>query len=268
MFEVMSRIVRITRPPSDNSMFSYVNTMMSLAHIAETRGMLSFVDWTSGNHPTVYSDPEASGIMANMWEWYFEQPHGVSRAPDDCETWVWVDGKFPGSFRYNFWSKDDLLHKQSIISRLLRPNYAVKELVTILETRYGILAGNTIAVSYRGNDAVRDSREVKPISCHIEVVDALKRQYPAYKIWIQTDDSVVLESFLKAFPEAIRIEEFEVISNPDLYVDKVSRKSGFQRGLYAVAMMAIMSRCAVLVKNISNLSDMASASSTGEIIHV
>lgn len=265
----MSRYVRINRPPSDSSLFSYVLTMMGLAHHAETMGRLCYVDWTGGYFPVVYSDSQASDTKANMWEWYFEQPHGIVEAPSGCETWTFVEGKYPNEFRYSHWSVEDLVHKQSVVRRLLRPNSSALEYATLIQARYHIEPSNTIAVSYRGNDAVTDGRNYpKSIACYFDTVDGLLSDYPDFKVWIQTDDSNAFSEFKQRYPSSLSIDEFNTISNPSQYVDKVSMKRGYQRGLDAVAKMIILSRCSVMVKNMSNLSDMASALSHGRIIHI
>lgn len=267
--EAMSKYVRINRPPSDNSIFSYVLTMMALAHHAETLGLLCYVDWTSGNCPIVYTDPEASNIKPNMWEWYFDQPHGVMEAPSDCDTWTFIEGKYPNEFRYNHWSIEDLVYKQSIVSRLLIPNLPTLKFAASIQSKYGIKPSKTIAVSYRGNDAVTDSRRgMKSITYYFDTLNRLIEEHPDFLVWIQTDDSSVLDAFKDKYPSSISIGEFETISDPSTYADEVSKKRGYQRGLEAVTKMVILSRCAVLVKNMSNLSDMAAASSHGKIIHI
>ena len=202
----------------------------------------------------------------------FEQPHGINPDAEFSDTWPFVDGDHKEYFKYDHFSPEDLAHKRSIFPRLLSPVKAVHDLADSLLKAYDIDPTKTVAVQFRGNDSLYDTiptRKGRPtLSHYYGIVDEVLGRYPGFKVWIQTDDSEISSDFRKRYPNSVQVKYFETIHSPNLYTDYVSPKSGYQRGLDPAAMMVMLSRCAVMVKSVSNLADVAAALGNGEIIHL
>jgi hypothetical protein len=217
--------------------------------------------------PGVYCDPKVSNELGpNVWDWYFEQPHGTSHHDPMPEVWQFHHDQYPEYFRYAYYSADDAKYKRSVIPRMLKIKPSVTSKAEALFSSYGMVPSKTIGFSYRGNNGAVGDRLFKPISDYFPVLNEVMARHPEFKVWIQTDDSRVLEEFKKTYPDAVRVGEFETIHDPVEFVDRVSPKSGYERGLDAATMMLMLSQCAVLLRNFGNLSDMSAALSVGDDI--
>lgn len=245
-----------------------------MVKLAETGNLRAYVDWSGQDVPFEYSDPEASERFGpNMWDWYFEQPHGLTGSEPMVDTWVFDKISSPHYFTFDVCTPEDLTFKRSIIPRLLRPLESGRRLAEGLFDEYNVDPSKTISVQYRGNDSLHDpyrpASHQKSLMDHEDMITGLLVKYPDHKIWIQSDDLGVIEKFRERFPGSLTIKYFlSIPHNAGKYSDQLSTKSGYHRGLDAVAMMIMFSMCSVMVKSISNLAEIAASLSTGEIIHI
>lgn len=269
----MSKIIRVVRKANDFTLFSNAFSAISLVCQAEKEGALAVVDWTEEYSPIVYRDPEASALIGpNIWEWYFEQPHGLPIGTPYNHVWEFSDDGNNGFLKYDHFSPENLALKRSVFPRLLRPVCAVTHLADKLLKEYRINPENTVAVQFRGNDSLHDTipsrKGRKTLEHYYAVIDEAISRHPGFKVWIQTDDVSICADFMRRYPQSVRVNYFEQLSSPNQYTDRCSPKSGYDRGLDPAAMMVMLSRCAVMVKSVSNLADVAAALGTGEIIHI
>jgi hypothetical protein len=208
-----------------------------------------------------------------MWEWYFEQPHGLKESDGPFDTWAFVQDSSPEYFTFNLCTPEDLAYKRTILPRLLRPLEVGRKLADRLFDENHIDPSKTIVVQYRGNDSLHDPWTAylkrKPLMEYCSLIDGLLDSHPGHRLWIQSDDADVILEFKKRYPDSATVPYFmSVPHTPNQYVDQMSPKSGYHRGLDAVAMMIMLSRCSVMVKSISNLAEIAASLSTGEVIHI
>jgi len=270
----MKKIIRVVRPTNNFTLFSNVFSSLSVVYLAELHGHLAYVDWSGELAPSVYQDIDAiSKFGPNIWDWYFEQPHCISSDDTISDTWIFVDGEHKEYFKYDYFTPEDMAHKRSIFPRLLRPLKAVHDLAYSLFKEYGIDPSKTVAVQFRGNDSLHDtipSRKGRPtLSHYYGIINEVLGRNPGFRIWIQTDDAEISNDFIKKYPDSVKVKYFETIHHAsNLYTDLVSPKPGYQRGLDPAAMMVMLSRCAVMIKSVSNLADIAAALGNGEIIHI
>ena len=142
----------------------------------------------------------------------------------------------------------------------------VKAHAARLLSKYSLLPDSTVAVSYRGTDMGTDGRRAVPLSSFLQVVGTLDDRYPAYKVWVQTDDAYAKDALRSKYPKATYIDDFNTSYRKDTFADADSPKSGYERGLDVAAMILMLSRCKVLVNNGGNLVAIASHLSEGEVI--
>jgi hypothetical protein len=271
--EKLQKIVELKRKscPPPASLSSWIVTTLAMAYSAELNDLLAYVEWSVEYQPMAYSDDPAAKALHgnNVWDWYFEQPHSVASDTKRDETWYWgtpvpayrLDDRFNLGQIYCSRGK-------SVIPRLFRPNEVVKAYADRLLDKCGLTPDNTIAVSYRGTDLGTDGRHATPLSNFFPVVDTLIARYPMYKVWVQTDDAYAKDALQSKFPKSVFVNDFVTSYRKDTFSDNASPKYGYERGLDVAAMILMLSRCKVLVKNSCNLAVIASHLSEGEVIDV
>lgn len=274
----MNGSVRLVRPRNDMSLFSHAWSMLSMVLKAEMDGLRAYIDldlkelqtyrdyYTGEERRGIYYDADAfREFGSNLWDWCFDQPHEV--IPDDGmdETRSFIDAEFPCYFKYNTMDSGDVKYKRSIIPRLLRVKQAVLSRSQDLFGSHDLDPHKTIAFLYRANNKCGEC-VVRPLSAYFSVLDAAVCRYPAFKVWFQTDSLVAVSEFRKRYKDSVSVSHFETINDPRGWVEQFSPRSGYQRAIDAASLMFMLSRCAVLLRNFSNLADMSAALSTGEDI--
>ena len=130
----------IWRAHRASGFFSNFNHIISHIIAAEKRGLIPVVDQL--NFPTLYNVAEAVDGRRNAWEYYFEQPGGVSLDEVYRSSRVFVcDGADPGG------EPDDY---REFFESHFTPRPAVRE--RIAEFREMASGGKTLGIHFRGKE--------------------------------------------------------------------------------------------------------------------
>jgi len=259
--------VALTRNPSPASLASHVHTMVSMLEYCRLNGHEAYVDWT--NQPAMLYRSAALG--ANQWDWFCEQPTPKWQ-PE--QRWVWDQLNWKlhcpkvGELPFNAETKKEFAKLRRIVPLHLRLNQTVRDYGDALLAKNGIQPELTIAVSFRGTDKGVES-PIAPIEDFFETVEqAINNCTAPMSLWIQAEEIEARRKFRARFPWALWVPEFFAAPSGATFADYLNPKIGVQKGTDACAMMYMMSRCAVIVKNASNLADLAVGLGTSEVYHV
>ncbi len=269
-------IVRVTRQLGTASLASYISTMLSMVHSAQLNGHRAWVDWR-GQPAGLYRDA-GPDLPENQWLWWLEQPM-VAEAPLAAPLWVYEDPAWraqcpiAGDLPWNAQTAEAIARLRAIVPSLLKIQERVRLLGDGLFARHGLDPAKAVAISIRGTDKHAEAHAA-PAEAYVPVLERLQAQHPGLALWVQAEEAAANAWIRGRFPGAMVMEEFYQVGAAPGFIgsgrmaDRTNPKSGYARGLDAVLLLYLFSRCAVLVKNASNLGDLAAGLSTGEIVGV
>jgi hypothetical protein len=197
-----------------------------------------------------------------MFEWYFRQPWCQAKPPSDAAIWVHEESEavlnrhpienFYAFYRNHLFFNDDVIARFEALSR-----------------KYVLRPERTIAVSWRGTDNTTDGRPPTRIERYFPVIDELLEAEPDSALLIKPEERGAADALLERYPKAILPSEFFVaLPGGRRMQDWVSPASGYQRGMQAALLILLFSRCKYLLKNESNLGDIATRLSVGTVIRI
>ena len=244
----------IRRCDTRTGLFSLVETILGHINYALANGYVPVVDMK--NHPNCYLEAEKLGLE-NSWEYYFEQPMGVSlEEAYKGKKVLMCDGSpmdpFPNvemSFFNNedgmldFWkefSKQYLRIKPDIMSDIM------KEYYTLVNKEDRVLGGLC-----RGTDYLRRkpaNHAVQPELSELFLKSkAVMKKYNCNKILVVTEDSEMASCFKKEFGEAYFTNHQELLNyDEELGISEQHSKREndyFLRGKEYLAGIVMLAKC-------------------------
>lgn len=265
----LGQYVLLKRVTPNASIGSYIQTAFSMTWDAISQGMIPVIDL--GISPEFYRDKQAELTLGdNIWEWYFSQtPRAKDLRGTDCIVRTW---EHDGSHRVFPWATFDRLQlrfQRYLIPHFLRFNDEVWKQLDLLEKKHPVDFAKTIAVVYRGTD-FHQIGITAAYENYFKVLDSLMNKYPGHKLYVQTDEQEFLEATTKRYGQrAFHIPYFKVGKQNGPMVDALADRSGYQKGMDAILIMLMLSKCHTLVKGEGNLGDLAAMmKSDEEVYHV
>ena len=252
--------VYLERKDLGASLSSWITTAMNALNAAFAEGLTGYIHWPEHRCPSAYHDREAFARCPNMFEWYFDQPWCQAERPSATPIWVYEDS-------HAITSRHPIDDFSAFYRHYLLFNNDVAARLDALLTRYGLRPEHAIAVSWRGTDNVIDGRPRTPIEKYFPVIDAILEAEPDIAIVAKPEERGATETLLHRYPKAIVPSEFFIADAGEKQMqDWVSPASGYERGMQAVLLILLFSKCKYLLKNNANLSDIATRLSVGKVI--
>lgn len=255
--------VAVTRIPSPASLASHVHTMVSMLENCRLNGHEGWVDWD--NEPAVLYRKLSA---VNQWLHYFEGKSSIMTEQYwtyDRHAWR-RHCPIVGDLPWNAETPEQFDHLRDVVPRHLKVNGAVRDHAQELAINNDLALGRTICVAHRGTDKGIEC-PISPIEDYFETVAGLMVSNPGFDVWIQAEEEETYSKFFHRFPKAKRVKEFFATPRAGTMADFVNPRSGYQKGLDAMAMMHMMSKCPFFLRNASNLHDLAVGLGTGTVYH-
>ena len=254
------RYVFLERKDLGASLSSWIGSAMSLLNAAFVEGLTGCIHWPEHHAPRAYRDRAAFARCPNMFEWYFDQPWCQGPRPLAAPRWTFEDAldlvaRHPIADVSTFW-RQHLLFNADVTARF-----------ETLLARYALRPDRTLAIAWRGTDNVADGRPRIEIDAFFPAIDAILEAEPNLAIVAKPEERGAAEALLHRYPAAIVPEEFFLAEAGETRMqDWVNPASGYERGMEAVLLLLLFSKCKYLLKNNANLSDIASRLSGGQVI--
>jgi hypothetical protein len=238
--------------------------MMSMCRAAELTGHHAYVDW-SGQPAMLYRDKRDG----NQWEWYLEQPM-IERAPSDCPLWTYQQPQWRPSatgweLPWNAQTPEAIATLRRIVPKFLRFKRHIIDRGEALFTRYNLNPQHTVAVSHRGTDKGVEAPIVPIERYYPHITEAVSM---GMQVWVKAEEGAVADKLARRYPGCVIMREFFAAPSMGKLSDAISDRSGYDKGVDAMTMLYMMSRCRVLLKNAGNLSDLAAGLSIGKTVCV
>lgn len=254
--------VALTRLPSPASLMSHVHTMVTMLENCRLNGHEGTVNWF--NLPArLYDDKATYGL--NQWSWYFEGASTLYESPPwiyDRHDWR-RHCPIVGDLPWNAETPEQFAHLREVVPRHLKVNGAVRDHAQELALKNDLSLHKTICVAHRGTDKGIEC-PIAPIEAYYDTID---RSPSSFDIWIQAEEEETYARFKVRYPQAKRVREFWSAPQGGAFSDQINPKSGYQKGLDACAMMYMMSKCPIFLRNASNLHELAVGLGTGTVYH-
>lgn len=231
--------------------FSHMMTNMDMMARALNDGLVPIVDQRVG------MDLYRTAPGENVWERYFIQDPSTQHVLDCATRWRFEEPRY----QFEYFPHTSAANLQQAFGRMfvsqhIRFQPAVWENLNRIKAENRWDPANTLGVFYRGTDKRCDGTPVPPMEAFLEPVERLLHGKSGVRLHLQTDDQRFIDFMLSRFPQATYIEEFQV-SQDGKPIHFNSRKSPYELGMEATALMLLLSDCRFLVKSKSNVSDVA-----------
>lgn len=247
---------------------TWIYCAMAMLWAAEKAGLTAHINWPNdqGRSLVPYRDDAMFARQANMFDWYFEQPHA-----DHCdlltrdETWTWQVP--PPAANYGEFLSLPLDAIKAHYQKNLRLNADVCARGEALARKYDVDFTKTLGVTWRGTDCVLDGRPMMPIETYFPFIDDILTDAPDVRIACTAEEEGVLDALLLRYPQAFKIDEFFASprgrqDNPERF----SPFSGYERGMQPALMVWFFSQCRYYIKNRSSCAAVAGWLSKGHIV--
>jgi hypothetical protein len=233
---------------------------------ADVSGYLPVVDME--RYPTRYNEDDDNGVLGtrNAWEYYFEQPAGISVSQalkldpldyrGDC-IGLFIGGPEPDS--------SDVLAERG--RELVKKFVRVKP--DILAKADAVLPpgvhGDVLGVHVRGTDMRRGYCTAHPIPAsalaHLEEAVALDRERAFARVFLACDESETVELFQKQFGDRLLTlkahrtsADKDVSGGYEWLFDARRELHRYHLGLEVLLDALLLARCGTLLCGISNVS--------------
>ncbi len=237
----------LTHRPGSGALFSVFHTVLGALDFMETNSDCSGLQVNVKDESFYYYDKEYG---ENWWEYYFE--------PIDLGQKTDVVKKFPHCKKIAFALNSEFHMSRKRGNELIQKYIFLKPRVQDrINNFYEInFQGNyVIGVHYRGTDKCCDA-DVVPYKDVYEHLQPIIKNHRNYKIFVATDDYYFLTYMNAHFPgsiiaiNAIRSDKGTGVHNE---FDKKNRN--YKKGEDAVVDCILLSKCNLLLKTSSNLSN-------------
>jgi hypothetical protein len=243
------------------SLSSWITTAMTSLNAAFQEGFGGYINWPRPRSPAAYRDANAFARCPNMFEWYFCQP-SCEACPPGAPAWVYEASQA-------VIGRHSIADKRTFYRRHLLFNTDVTSRMEDLLRKHRIRPENTIAVSWRGTDSVVDGRLRTPIEKYFPVIDGILEAEPEAVIFAKPEERGAAEALLRRYERTIIPSEFFTAKTGETRMqDWLSSATGFERGMQVLLLILVFARCKYLLRNLANLSEIASHLSDGKVIRV
>lgn len=252
----------VRRKSKDAGLFSYFITTLGGIAYAEEHGMVPVVDFQ--NYPNQYILQKEIG-KKNMWEFYFQQPGGIS-LEDALKSKNVVLGN--GNVNYSFppLSKDlfenkngELNHWRAICKKYIFFNDAV---IQRYEQGKAMFSGKKVlGVLCRGTDYVAVKPIGHPVQPNVEMViekaEAAMNKESFDAVYLVTEDVQIVAAFKEKYGDKLLLSQQE-------YIDYDYEKKGFlvfyeenkqdkyNRGMDYLIAVLLLKECKGLITTITS----------------
>jgi hypothetical protein len=237
---------------------------------AERKGLRPYISWPTGKFLQSYEDKERFAVTPNAYDWYFVQPF-VKEPPLENTIWTWELEKWGANVDTTDFQliSEPLSVIRNYYQKHLHFNEETNRRGQLLVNRYGIDFKRTIGLSWRGTDTYLDGRPRLSIGTYFPFIDDILTQDPDLRIACTAEEETILDPLLARYPNSFKIEEF--VSSPfqsKHNPERISKMSGYERGLQPALMVWLFSKCAHYIKNRSSTGAVASWLSNGRIVNL
>lgn len=185
---------------------------------------------------------------ANWWEYYFERiylggsENAVIKVISDRQHDLFA-------YRIDCLSRE---HGFALIERHIRAKLHIREKVDAY-VRANFREAYVIGVHYRGTDKFTEAPRVAYERVHAAVLDAINAARPArHKLFIATDEAAFLDYMLNLHPSGLLYRD--IFRSIDGTPTHWRGESNHDKGEDAVLDFLLLSRCQILIRTASNLS--------------
>lgn len=234
--------------------FSIVASTLAHIHIATSQGLIPVVDFDS--HDSVYRENSPVHGTSNMWEYYFEQPGGMSLG-DIPANFVSIDGTWPKGYPYDLSGAP--LYRE-IWNDYIRLTPATRKFIDSSSETLQI-SHQTLGVHYRGQE-MRTAKGHRYPPTLRQIRDAITwslENADFEDIFLVTEAQQYVHYFVKFFgARVIPSPSFRLSHRNSYTLSRSPRKNHkYLLGLEALRDAVVLSRCGGLVCGRSNLSEAA-----------
>lgn len=250
------RRVFIIRRGSNCGLFSYLQTALSGIKYALDRGWLPVVDLQT--LPTIYHEPDEVGKV-NAWEYYFEQPCGVSlrdveRAQDIVITMDFAWPEYPSVDMALLTGKNGLLaYWREFVRRYVRLQPTVSnEFVRAQCEVFGDQFDDVLGVFVRGTDYTRLHPVGHPAQPTVDQVigdaERLMEELGLKRLFLVTEDREIVRAIGSSFGTALVMKEQQLVNYNGGYIgecniDNHRARERYFRGLDYLINVLLLSKC-------------------------
>ena len=249
----------VIRPSStlEGLLSSYFNVAKNLLW-ANDKGYISYVDYEN-RHCQYYTGREIHGTK-NAWEYYFEQPSGITRTDLSRKKNVLLSGISKDKQSKKAFDKSLKAIQSGKYREIFRSISVRKDLLEEAERRHSELFGTekVLGVYARGTDYVSLKPKGHPIQPTIEMIlsktDEYLKKYAVGHVFVVTEDYSIY-SALKTKYGALVIssdEDFVKDYRPGTYISDTFANDPYERGKNYLIRLLLLSRCDYLVSGITN----------------
>lgn len=234
--------------------FSIVTSTLAHIHIAISQGLIPVVDFDS--HDSVYRENAPVHGTSNMWEYYFEQPAGMSLG-DIGANFVSIDGTWPKGYPYDLSGAP--LYREIWNDYIRFTPVTTKYIDSSSETLQ--ISPKTLGVHYRGQE-MRTAKGHRYPPTLRQMRDAITwslENADFDDIFLVTEAQQYVHYFVKFFgARVIPSPSFRLSHRNSYTLSRSPRKNHkYLLGLEALRDAVLLSRCGGLVCGRSNLSEAA-----------
>lgn len=201
------------------------------------------VDFGEGG---LYFEPQRG---QNWWNYYFEPIRlGSMKKARICH--------FSSKEKRNLSLKAEfelpLERARELIDKYVHIKPEILEKVGQFEKTY-FQGYSILGVHYRGTDKVQEAPRVPYEEMEAQIERAAQEQVKEWKIFVATDDQLFLDFVKERWPG--KVVAFDAIRSVDGKPIHLTNRDNYQKGEEAIIDCLLLSRCNLLIKTASNLSD-------------
>lgn len=259
------KVCIISRPAPGAGFFSNLNWILQHLGRAEERGWRPVVDME--RHPTNYNEPQPLNGTKNAWEYYFEQPAGLTVAEALAMPHVESCDYIPKrADPYGVgWPEDE----RERLARLVQKYVRVRPDVTaVADAVLPPGKTNVLGIHVRGTDMRQGTLPEHPIpdvvEAYLELAKVLDRKHRFDAVFLACDEPEVVGLFTGAFgarlltATAHRTPAAQSASKDLDWLLEVDRPlHRYLLGREVLVDMLLLARCEHLVCGVSNVSAMS-----------
>lgn len=254
------KTIFIVRRGGNAGLFSYFLTALSGMKYAFDRGWVPVIDMQT--LPNIYLDPNEVGVK-NAWEYYFEQPCGLSLkdVENACDVVITKDFDWPDlpPADIDFLKKRDgrLSYWQDIANKYIKIKpHVEKQVNDYVENVFQDSTDKILGVFIRGSDYLR----LHPLNHTVQptkeraVSDTIRLigEYGFSKVFLVTEDKLVQTAFQNHLGEHLVLKEQNLVEYTGRYIGdcrpQLERKhERYLSGLDYLVNVLILCRCRFLL---------------------
>jgi len=263
-------IVIVDRYESGASLSSYISTAISMIHTLRSglHGKRAAVDLHGAKY---YRDERTP---PDLWSLFADPPCGVTlREAVDAnaprlyfDEPAWLAGRHNMSLPLFVNDPVGVQKLQAVVPQFLRLNRDIMLRAERLFRENNLNPALTVAVSYRGTDKYTET-PITPIENFYPRLDQLMLQ-PSLTIFAQCEEQSVQDLLMRRYRGRIVSLPFHRTRSASQMADGDNPKSNYDKTVDIATLIAMFSMCLNFVRNRSNLADLASGLSRGNVFCV